>query len=450
MEKTKQALIYNTASICLCFLLTSTGFFLWMNRLGGLLSAAVSDVMSTVIGYTLQAAGVVLYAFTTRRGTVNNRRVFAAALITYVAFLVPATLSHTAAGALSFGFLDSLLCGVIAGHYLYQLTFSADGNQRAASFGIGYGLASVASWLFSLIPQFYTNGTALIGCALLAAGAILLSAGSPKTALPMQTSVKKRDPTLKKLLLPAATVVLLFSLVNNIGFATQAGSSSEGVHLEFSRMFYAIGLVTAGIVSDKSRKNGAVCALAALSVPFIALALHGEPIPLTIFWGLGYFGFGFYAVYRVILFSDMAKEHGVVFLASFGLLFGRLGDAAGTGLNLLLKNRLTWLITVAAALFALSVFVFFKLYQLLYIPHVQSVKSEREIFHEFAAKHDLSQREREVLKLVLSEKSNKEMAEALYVSESTVKFHIHNLLKKTGAKTRLELLSLYHGGPQNG
>ncbi|MBR6407295.1 MAG: helix-turn-helix transcriptional regulator [Clostridia bacterium] len=83
------------------------------------------------------------------------------------------------------------------------------------------------------------------------------------------------------------------------------------------------------------------------------------------------------------------------------------------------------------------------LYQTLHAAPDTRQKSERQIFEEFAAAHDLSGREREVLRLVLQDRSNKEISEALYVSESTVKFHIHNLLQKTGCKSRLALKSTY-------
>jgi len=39
-----------------------------------------------------------------------------------------------------------------------------------------------------------------------------------------------------------------------------------------------------------------------------------------------------------------------------------------------------------------------------------------------------------------------EIAEALSISESTVKFHIHNLLQKTGCRNRVVLLNTYAAG----
>ena len=69
--------------------------------------------------------------------------------------------------------------------------------------------------------------------------------------------------------------------------------------------------------------------------------------------------------------------------------------------------------------------------------------TERERFALFAAKHDLSSREREVLGLIITEKTNAEIAEELCISENTVKFHVRNLLQKTRCKNRKELHSHY-------
>lgn len=39
--------------------------------------------------------------------------------------------------------------------------------------------------------------------------------------------------------------------------------------------------------------------------------------------------------------------------------------------------------------------------------------------------------------------SNTEIARALYITESTVKFHVGNIFKKTGFSSRLELIADY-------
>ncbi|MDP3177735.1 MAG: helix-turn-helix transcriptional regulator [Spirochaetaceae bacterium] len=59
-----------------------------------------------------------------------------------------------------------------------------------------------------------------------------------------------------------------------------------------------------------------------------------------------------------------------------------------------------------------------------------------------ADKAGLSEREREVLRLILAGADNARIGETLYISTFTVKNHVHNVFKKTGASSRLELLRI--------
>jgi len=51
----------------------------------------------------------------------------------------------------------------------------------------------------------------------------------------------------------------------------------------------------------------------------------------------------------------------------------------------------------------------------------------------------LSQREREIVRFVKQGYKNKEIAEKMFISEQTVKNHLHNIFDKVGVSDRLEL-----------
>ena len=57
-------------------------------------------------------------------------------------------------------------------------------------------------------------------------------------------------------------------------------------------------------------------------------------------------------------------------------------------------------------------------------------------------KYQISNREQEIIHLILKGKSNKEIEDTLFISLPTVKFHIYSIYKKMKVKNRLELIRL--------
>lgn len=56
--------------------------------------------------------------------------------------------------------------------------------------------------------------------------------------------------------------------------------------------------------------------------------------------------------------------------------------------------------------------------------------------------HDLSEREREVLALIMKGMDNQRIAETLIISQATVKFHVSNILSKLHASSRTEAVAI--------
>ncbi len=69
-------------------------------------------------------------------------------------------------------------------------------------------------------------------------------------------------------------------------------------------------------------------------------------------------------------------------------------------------------------------------------------KIVQEIDHKKIEEIGLSKREYEVLCQIASGLSNKEIANALFVSESTIKTHVSNLLVKLDAKRRTQAIQI--------
>jgi NarL family two-component system response regulator LiaR len=62
--------------------------------------------------------------------------------------------------------------------------------------------------------------------------------------------------------------------------------------------------------------------------------------------------------------------------------------------------------------------------------------------HKPSVGYDLTDREKEILKLMTEGLSNPEMADRLVVSRSTIKFHVSNILSKLGAESRTEAVAI--------
>lgn len=60
---------------------------------------------------------------------------------------------------------------------------------------------------------------------------------------------------------------------------------------------------------------------------------------------------------------------------------------------------------------------------------------------DYRQRHGLSTREAEILELVVQSKTNREIAESLFLALGTVKTHVHNILTKTNMKNREELIA---------
>ncbi|MCB0278797.1 MAG: helix-turn-helix transcriptional regulator [Calditrichaeota bacterium] len=96
---------------------------------------------------------------------------------------------------------------------------------------------------------------------------------------------------------------------------------------------------------------------------------------------------------------------------------------------------------LVAVIFVLLVFLMAAVYlRIEAILHQQELEKVRRISSD--PMQQLSFREQEVVKLILNQKNNQEIADELHVELSTIKTHINRIYKELGVKNRKELLQL--------
>ena len=434
-----------TMIIALCFLWTATGYLSWMYHLLDYTEAASVDWLTEVIGYLFQAVGLFLFGVTAKkkRDVFIRKSVFITCIGADFVFIILSTLTSHLLSILIFGYLMNLFHGIIAGFYLTLLATQVEQKYRAVVFGGAYAVSSIASWLISLLNQsnFLHTQYSLITYGMLICITIGIVIAEQELLPAEKLTFTGEDISTGTIALAGLTVILV-SLTRGIGFYFPMADISAGINLEFSRAFYAVGLIFAGIVGDQSRKFGAVSCLAALFFPFAMIALSNEVGIRMVLWILGYCLFGFLTVFRVVLFSDIARtKENFLYMAGFGLMFGRIGDAAGNLTGIILNDKLIPLVIVSSICFVVTFIIFFLLYNKLYIPVSQPLPSQEERLNAFIQKYELSLREVEVLNLIREGASNGEISAKLFISENTVKFHVRNILKKTGCSNRTELIT---------
>lgn len=457
-RQTDNAALRVGALVGACFLLGSTGWLSWLYRITDLADPSQVDFFTMVVGYLAQAVGIGAFMLVAWRLSAKTQaHITIASLILYVVLLEPATMSASLAAALGFGWAMNVFTGISQGYYLTCLASCVAPDRRGVAFGCGYAASTLATWvLSSIVGGTLASGVpCLIVCVVLGAACIALVWATPVADAGANVDVdtqpddsaKQRD--IKPLIVLASATVVLISLVKSAGFSFPTADLSGVVDLELSRLFYGVGLVTAGIMADRDRRYAlAFCAIS-LACPFFLLALTEAGASGVLLWVLGYLLFGFFQMFRVTLFADLASDEGLIWLAGLGLLLGRIGDALGTALCLALTAQPIALIVITAVLFGASMLLLFMLFQRLHAAanEAAAVKRAGDKLAEFCAAYGLSAREREVLPLLIKGRTNAEIAADLFVTESTVKYHMRNIRTKTCCKTRLEVIDLYTAYP---
>ena len=445
--------------ICLSFLLMTTGYLAWLQNLRALAEASLVEALSLVCAYLAQAVGVGAYMFVMRMwGTEKASRLTYAALGLQLLLQVPAIVLANLALVIVSGLFANVLYGVVLGHYLVALCTLVSRERRGTVFGCAYGASTILTWLLSLVGEgvLVEGVPSIVCCCVMGAGVAALMHALP---LPLETGEPSRqevdDATQMRTLAIMCAAIALVCLVKNACFAFPVSDLDSGISLELTRVLYGLGLVLFGAISDYNRRLGLVACAISLVLPFCMLALSGAGSPAVVLWLLGYLLTSIYTLFGVLLAADYAEDVARPWLSCLGLLLHRVGLALGSGLALALAANPQLLIAVTAVLLIATALIVIVLDQRLFAHKAEIAKAEppeppeereRRQLERFSSAYGLSAREREVLPLLVSGKTNAEIAAELFVTERTVKFHVHNIMEKTDCPSRLAVTDLFNAG----
>lgn len=447
----KKGLNGKTIGICLLigvgYSWISTGYMCWIYRMLDDFHAETVELFTNVIDYIFQAIGIILISVYTHKKGFNIKKIFTISVILEQIFMAAAILVPVPSLSVLFGIIMDLFCGMLIGCFLCYLTVLK--KYKSIVFGIGWSIGSISTWLTS-IPmdgEFLKSRISLVLYVVLAVISLLIIHFPLDNIEREYEQTKSPGLSMKMIALSMLTVILL-EITRNMGFLYPVSDLAEGtVDMEYSRAFYVIGLIIAGIVCDKTRQGGLLLCVCTLICPFISLFLKNLPIGNIVLWALNYAVTGFITVYGVTLFSDFAGE--LLYLAGFGILCRRIGEPAGALLGKMMADTPVILIIFISIFFFTSVLCAALLWKNLYLPQLTAENkdgslSEEERLASFAGEMGFSARETEVFREVLKGSSNSRVAGDLFITENTVKFHMKNILKKTGAANRAELTKMFN------
>ncbi|MBN2651342.1 MAG: hypothetical protein JXR63_03090 [Spirochaetales bacterium] len=145
-------------------------------------------------------------------------------------------------------------------------------------------------------------------------------------------------------------------------------------------------------------------------------------------------------VYRRIPPGHLKRTTRDLAIVMFCLLLVKIvGQLVGLGSNQVVETLLRNLRLDNFIYIALSFII--TQYMVRYYFHKYDQLIDNKMLDAFCLQQHISEREREILFLVAEGLSNKEIAFELKITESTVKKHLQNIMKKSSTTSRLQLIS---------
>ncbi len=446
--------------VAVCFLYTGSAYMSQFYRLMPHFEASAVDMITSCLNYALQAAGILLFSIGLKfkPDFFGAPRFLTVSLLAGLPFMIMMQLASSSTTILAAGSVFQLLIGVYMAGYHVLFARHVPIRYAALAYGVAYALGSVGTYVLSLFGAgaFLTSkGIAVlyIALALLAVGLVEWGRRKAEPA-PVRAETDVSDHTAAAASGPSvmaasdasgksipqlAAIVLVMMVISVLGSGLYYSlPQAANVNWNLIRAFYAVGLIGAGAVMNRKRWLGEILAAASLVYPLIAFSLIGEGLNNTVTLAFSYLFRGCLTVYYIISFTDIAATvPGKLHVASLGLLISRVTEAVLTLILMVfaVPNLVQILIMALFTIPLIWLIVVRQKKQTLPAPAPISEQTQKALFDE---KYQLTRRESEILGLMAEGLTDDEISSRTHISRNTVRFHVSNILKKTGTASRVE------------
>lgn len=261
---------------------------------------------------------------------------------------------------------------------------------------------------------------------------------------------------LRALIYIAAVAIMSVILGFQDSIIVAKNSVGELQLFSYVRLFYGAGLLIAGYIANiKNRVYLPLASGCAMMLSVLAISFFGNTSPAyNVSMAIMYFYCGFYVMFMTIMFMELGlRKTNPKFYAGFGRVVRSIATSLVVIFTTIFSNIDVTLYTVLSCILSISLLLIMALSGIL-IPErtiIKEVSVEQaeenldEKFEKFFVKYSLTPKEQEAfIKLVTSEMGVQEIADEMAISRRVLQRHIASIYEKTGAKTRVGLLMLFH------
>ena len=399
-------------------------------------SVEFANIVSVLYGSFSMTLGVLLFSILFKK--VKNIKLYY--ILFMILYLTSIIISFTIKNSILMSICLCLSClfgpaGFMAGYHYSLISSNIEMEYQGRIYSFGYALGSILTYLLTLMPNYVHNIISLIINILSILITLYLVCNSQSL---IKYQKEKYTINLKKYLLIISIIVISMATLTAIsqdiiGFYTL---NSKNNWFANTRLHYSLGLIIGGIIYDKNQKIFDICLLISFIYPLVSIVLLEQNISLFNISAFSYFFLGFFSVFKALCFINLGvKNKHFISIAAYGYMYERIVEGTFMLIQKIILDNYMLLIIIEAILFAivLGLYLFFYL----------NNQTETDKIKNLAIKNSLSIQEEKVLRLMMKDLSNQEIADSLFVSVNTIRNQVASIYKKTGMKKQ-ELRETFH------